>query len=235
MRGYAQILVVWEDLELKRQLFKDMDAFAVEGQILASSTSTIPPSEFTYHLKHTKFCIVAHPTNPPFYCPLVELVPSPFTLPEVMDKTEKLMKEIGQVPVKLKKEIVGFALNRMQYALLAECWRLVKDGVMEVEDIDKCFKDGLGLRYAFLGPLEVTHLNAQGVEEYCQKYNSVYLQVNKDFGPPPSWEGELLEKVKKPLETQVPIEKLDDRRNWRDIRLAALAKLKKDLNQKTGP
>lgn len=104
-----------------------MDKFvANESQILASSVSTIMPSIFTSDLKHRDQCIVAHPVNPPFYVPLVEIVPSQWTKPEVVDRTYNLMKELGQVPVRLKKEIAGFALNRLQYALLAECWRLVK-------------------------------------------------------------------------------------------------------------
>jgi len=226
---------VFETLEAKTAIFKEMDKFAVDGQILASSTSTIPPTKFTSEITHKANCIVAHPCNPPFYCPVIELVPNQWTLPEVMKKTDEIMKEIGQVPVKLKKEVVGFGLNRIQYALLAECWRLVRDDVMEVEDIDKLFKDGLGLRYAFFGPLEITHVNANGVADYCERYNRGYLNCIETMGDAPPWEGELLEKVRAPLEKQVPLDQLKKKCEWRDVRLAALAKLKKDLNEKTGP
>lgn len=64
--------------------------------------------------------------NPPYYVPLVELVPAPWTDPSVLARTKDLMSEIGQKPVVLKKEIDGFALNRIQYALINECWRMVK-------------------------------------------------------------------------------------------------------------
>lgn len=64
--------------------------------------------------------------NPPFYCPLTEIVPMPVTNSSVTERTIALMKEIGQTPVLVKKEVTGFALNRVQYALLAECWRLVE-------------------------------------------------------------------------------------------------------------
>jgi len=226
---------VWENLEAKTAIFKEMDKHAVKGQILASSTSTIPPTKFTTGLAHKEYCVVAHPCNPPFYCPLIELVPNQWTLPEIMKQTDLIMKEIGQVPVTLKKEIVGFGLNRIQYALLAECYRLVQDDVMEVEDIDKIFKDGLGMRYAFFGPLEITHINAIGVADYAKRYNRGYQECCASMGPTPSWEGDLLEKVRKPLEAQVPLDKLRERCAWRDVRLAALAKLKKELNEKTGP
>ncbi len=63
----------------------------------------------------------------------------------------------------LKKEVRGFAVNRIQYAVVAECWRLVLDDVMSAEDVDKVVSRGLGLRWAFLGPLEVTALNGNGL------------------------------------------------------------------------
>jgi len=63
--------------------------------------------------------------NPPFYCPLVEVVPAPYTDNWVTYTTMALLKEIGQSPVLLKKEIPGFALNRIQYSVFAEYWRLI--------------------------------------------------------------------------------------------------------------
>lgn len=77
------------------------------------------------------------------------------------------MLEVGQKPVVLSREIEGFALNRIQYAILNECWRLINDGVLDVKDIDSVMSDGLGMRYAFLGPMETTHLNAEG--DYAKK------------------------------------------------------------------
>jgi len=73
------------------------------------------------------------------------------------------MTEAGQKPVVLSRQIEGFALNRIQYAILNECWRLLADGILDVKDIDSVMSDGLGMRYAFLGPMETTHLNAEGI------------------------------------------------------------------------
>jgi len=222
---------VFESPEAKKAIFAQMDKLVSnEAQILASSVSTIMPSIFTENLKNREKCVVAHPVNPPFYVPLVELVPSQWTKPEVVDRTYALMKELGQVPVRLKKEIAGFALNRLQYALLAECWRLVKEDVLSVDDLDKVMSDGLGPRYAFVGPLEICHLNAEGMREYAEKYNRGYLNVCSTMGPAPSWDGEVLEKISAQLEAKVPVEKLQERRKWRDQRLAGLAKLKKETN-----
>jgi len=223
---------VWESLEAKTAMFKQIDAYAQADQVLASSTSTIPGSKFTSDLVHKNQCIVAHPINPPFYCPLVEVVPTPHTDKSVIDRCMAIMKEIGQVPVQFKKEVLGFAVNRLQYALLAECWNLIADDILDVDGLDKVMSDGLGCRYAFLGPMEVTHLNANGVEEYAHKYNQGYLNVCKDLKPAPSWESpELLAKVKMQLEAMVPLDQLEERRRYRDVRLAALAKLKKDMGK----
>ena len=64
--------------------------------------------------------------NPPHYCPLVEIIPAPWTSESVVSRTQEIMRELGQSPVRAKKEINGFILNRLQYALIMEAWRLVE-------------------------------------------------------------------------------------------------------------
>lgn len=115
---------------------------------------------------------------PPYYVPLVEIVPAPWTKPEIAIKTRQIMEEIGQKPVSLSREIEGFALNRIQYCILNEVWRLVGDGVLDVKDIDSVMTDGLGMRYAFLGPLETTHLNAEGIANYTDRYAKTIYEVS---------------------------------------------------------
>ncbi|KAF4527942.1 hypothetical protein B566_EDAN012835 [Ephemera danica] len=152
-----------ENLDLKRKVWSEVDHLIVDGTcVLASSTSTFLPSKISEGLEHRSQFVVAHPVNPPYYVPLVELVPSPWTESSVMTRTRAIMEEIGQKPVSLTREIEGFALNRIQYAILNETWRLVEDKVLDVKDIDIVMSEGLGMRYAFLGPLETAHLNAEG-------------------------------------------------------------------------
>ncbi|KAJ6662315.1 hypothetical protein lerEdw1_012479 [Lerista edwardsae] len=152
-----------ENLELKKKIFGQLDNIASNDIIISSSTSTLLPTKLFTGLKHVKQCIVAHPVNPPYFVPLVELVPHPQTDPSTVDKTYALMKKIGQCPVKLLREIDGFALNRLQYAIISEAWRLVGDGVISPNDLDLVMSEGLGMRYAFMGPLETMHLNAEGI------------------------------------------------------------------------
>jgi len=220
-----------ENLELKKKVFYQLDAVADEHTILASSTSSMPASSFTSEMTHRQQTIVAHPTNPPFYCPATEIVPAPYTHEWVRDTTLAIMKEIGQTPVLLKKEIIGFALNRIQYALLSECWRLIQDDAISPSDLDKVMSEGLGMRYAFMGPLQTCHLNAEGLLNYCERYGEMIHGVASTFGPTPRFDGSVLKTISSDLMERIPLEKLEERRRWRDERLSELAKLKNKFGE----
>ncbi|CAH2225250.1 lambda-crystallin homolog isoform X1 [Pelobates cultripes] len=222
-----------ESLELKQKIFSEIDLHVNDTTIISSSTSCLSPTKMFNGLKHVKNCIVAHPVNPPYYVPLVELVPHPETDVATVEKTYTLMKNIGQSPVKLMKETDGFVLNRLQYAVISEAWRLVEDEVISPRDVDIVMSEGLGMRYAFLGPLETAHLNAEGFKSYCERYGEGIKRVLGTFGPVPEFSGKVAEKIDEALWDQQNDKngQLEARREWRNTCLSHLAKLKNEMKK----
>jgi len=211
-----------ERLDVKRAVYAKMDAAAPAHCILASSTSTIPTSAFSEGLKGKHRCIVAHPVNPPHLVPVVELSPAPWTSAEVVARTRALQEKVGQVPITVKREVEGFILNRLQAALLNEAWRLVKEDYVGVEDLDKCIKDGLGLRWAFMGPFETIDLNAPGgIPDYAERYGPKLHGMMKDAEYAP-WDPALISKIETERRKIMPQSEHGTREAWRDRRLMAL-------------
>jgi 3-hydroxyacyl-CoA dehydrogenase len=211
-----------EKLSLKQALFADLDRLAAPGAILASSTSTIPASRWSEGLAGRARCLVVHPINPPHLVPLVELSPAPWTSPDVVARTQALHEAVGQVPIVVRTEIQGFILNRLQGALLAEAFRLYADGYASTEDIDKTVRDGLGLRWSFMGPFETIDLNAPGgVVDYCERYGEVYYEMAQTQLPR-RWDEALVRRIERERRQRLPASKLDARSAWRDRRLIEL-------------
>jgi L-gulonate 3-dehydrogenase len=211
-----------ERIPEKLSLFADLDRLARPDAVLASSTSGIPASAFTEHLSGRARCLVAHPVNPPYLIPLVELCPAPWTDAATVARTRDLMTLAGQVPATVKKEMDGFALNRLQGALLAEAFRLVADDVISPADLDALVKHGLGLRWSFMGPLETIDLNAPGgLADYCDRYGPLYAAMQEQMTPL-AWDSALVARLQAARRAELPANMQPIRQEWRDRRLMAL-------------
>lgn len=160
-----------ENVAVKRELFAKLDAIAAPQVVLASSTSAFPTSAFAGGLAGERRCLVVHPVNPPHLIPYVEICGSGATAPETIGTALRLMQHVGQSPVHVRDEVTGFLLNRLQWSLLAEACRLVDAGVVTPEAVDRALRDGLGRRWAFMGPFEVGDLNApRGLGDYLRRF-----------------------------------------------------------------
>src|SRR5216683_3068130 len=165
--------------------------------------------------------------------PLVELCGAPWTAPETIDRARKVYREIGQVPVTINREVNGFVLNRLQGALLAEAFRLVGDGFISSEDLDHTVKDGLGLRWSFLGPFETIELNAPGgIPDYCARYTGFYKELASAAAGPEVYQSPNVDRVIAAWPHQPTSERLAALTQRRNDRLAALAAHKARPNDK---
>lgn len=219
-----------ENVEGKRAIYLELEGVVADNTILASSTSGIAASLFSDHLRHPERCLVAHPVNPPYLIPLVEVVPTPNTSKEVTNTTLSLMEAAQQAPILVRKEVEGFVLNRLQGALLNEALRLFRDGYVSAEDLDKTVKYGLGLRWSFMGPFETIDLNAPaGVVDYAGRYGPLYHQVDQQRGRENPWEEETLQALDKERRAILPSAELLARHEWRDRRLMALMAHKRTM------
>lgn len=212
-----------ETVEAKTAIFAQLDALTPPDAIIASSTSWLPASTFTADLPGRARCLVGHPTNPPYLVPLVELCPAPWTDPDVMARAHALYAATGQTPVTLSREINGFLLNRVQAAVLNECFSLFEAGLASSDDIDKVLKDGLALRWSFMGPFETIDLNAPaGVTDYAKRYgpqNRETMSGVKAF----AWADDTVARVDTERRKHLATSDIGARSAWRDRRLMALA------------
>jgi 3-hydroxyacyl-CoA dehydrogenase len=219
-------------LEVKRELSPALDAAAPAGAVIGSSTSGLPASAFTEGLAGRARCLVVHPINPPHLIPLVELVPAPWTDPAVVDRAETLIRQSGQTPIRLQREINGFVVNRLQSAVLAEAFRLVEDDVCSAADVDAAVSEGLGLRWFFMGPFETIDLNAPGgIADYCRKLGPMYHALAKEQADARPWTEALVSRIEAERRAAVPADALGRRRTWRDRILAAVVAAKRDALQ----
>jgi len=212
-----------ENVEVKREVFRTLDALAPAKTILASSTSALLPSRFVEELPGRARCLVCHPINPPYLIPAVEVCPSPWTAPEVVARAADFLRACGQAPLVMKREIDGFIMNRLQGALLEEAFRLVADGVASPEDVDVGLRDGLALRWSFMGPFETIDLNAPGgVRDYAARYQGIYANIFDSTRRRVDWSGPVMDRIEADRAARLPREKLGERQRWRDGVLMAL-------------
>ena len=224
-----------EDVEVKRAVFVRLDAAAPPDSVLASSTSAILPSAFTENLKGRARCLVVHPINPPYLIPAAEVVPAPWTEPSIVERTAQFLRSAGHAPIVMKREIDGFVMNRLQGALLEEAFRLVDQGYAGVEDVDVGIREGLALRWSFMGPFETIDLNAPaGVRDYADRYQGIYSGIFPSTQWRVDWSGPVMDAVESERRKRLGADRLGERQAWRDRRLIALAAHKRWANKNSG-
>jgi L-gulonate 3-dehydrogenase len=224
-----------EKPDVKKKVFSELDELSRPDTIIASSTSAILPSVFTAHVKYRERCLVAHPLNPPHLIPAVEVVPAPWTSKTALKKAHDFLLSIGQRPIMMTREIDGFLMNRLQGAVLEECFRLLDQGLVSVEDIDASIRDGLALRWSFMGPFETSDLNAPGgIEDYVNRYQPGFIKQFETQTTRVDWAGPVLQTLVEERRRKVPLSDIAARQRWRDTRLMSLAAYKRRAAKELG-
>lgn len=221
--------VVWvqecapENLPLKQDLFSRLDELAPPNAVIASSASAIPSSQSAGHVPGRRRCLVCHPANPPFLLRVIEIVPHAETDPAVVVMATEFLAACGMKPVVVRKEVEGFVFNRLQGAILREAYCLLRDGVATVEEIDTLVRDGLGLRWSFMGPFETVDLNTRGgLESHAKKIGPAYHRMGLERGQDDPWTDELVARAAGERRALLPLDEWEARTAWRDRRLMAL-------------
>lgn len=211
---------VREDLVIKTEISRRIDACMASDAIVGSSTSGFPSSKFTSELAHRSRFLVVHPVNPPHLVPVVEIVPAPWTDSHVVESVKELMYAAGQQPVLITREIDGFILNRLQGALLDEAWRLYTAGYASLSDIDATVSHGLGRRWCFVGPFETIDLNSvDGISGYAHHLAPMYERIANSRPDVEPWAKDAVFRADSERRSALPLEDMRQRQKWRDEKL----------------
>jgi len=167
-----------ERLDVKHAVYREVEAHASADCIIASSTSGIMPSDLQSEMKHPERLIVAHPFNPVYLLPVVEVVAGKKTQADSVERAKSFYASLGMKPIHVRKEIEAFVADRLLEAIWRESLWLIKDGITTTEELDDIVRFGFGLRYAQMGVFETYRI--AGGEEGMRHFLA-------QFGPCLKW------------------------------------------------
>ncbi|MDA9535760.1 hypothetical protein ACM41_05620 [Bradyrhizobium sp. CCBAU 21362] len=164
-----------ERLDLKQPLLAAASQAAAPGVLICSSTSGLRPSLLAAGVKHPERLLVAHPFNPVYLLPLVELCGSPSATPGALKRAAEIFQSVGMHPLVMRKEVDGFIANRLQEAMWREALWLVHDDLATVDQVDDAIRYSFGLRRAVIGPYSLGGGGA-GMRQNMEKWGPVQLK-----------------------------------------------------------
>jgi 3-hydroxybutyryl-CoA dehydrogenase/5-formyl-3-hydroxy-2-methylpyridine 4-carboxylate dehydrogenase len=169
-----------EKLELKQEVLGRVEGLVRDDTIFASNTSGIPITAIAAKLEHPERAVGWHWSNPPQLIPMNEVIVGERTSPETVAAIEQLTRDIGYVPVTLKKEVPGFVENRVLYAIMRECLALLDEGVVDAEGLDLCVKWGIGYKLAVVPPIQL--LDMAGLDIYTAVASFLNQDLSNEQG-----------------------------------------------------
>ena len=177
------IETISERLDLKKEIFADLDRRVPSHIPIGSNSSGFPISDIAGDLKTAHRMLNTHYFMPAHIVPLVEIVLGKDSDPVLANQVCELYRANGKKPVLVKKDIPGFLANRIQHALMREALSLVEDGIATPEDIDTAVRYSFGFRYAAVGPM--TQKEISGWEGMTLAAELIYPSLSNITAPPP--------------------------------------------------
>lgn len=150
-----------ERLELKKSTYRQIQEIVGDSAVIASSTSGMFPSALSEGALYPQNIVVGHPYNPSYLLPLIEVC-GPQASEETISKAMEAYKAMGKEPVLCRKEVNGFIVNNLSWAVMGGAMQAVDNGVCTVEDVDKALMYGPGMRMAITGQLLTMSLGVPG-------------------------------------------------------------------------
>ncbi len=175
------IEAVFENLELKQQIFADLDRRCPPESILCSNTSVISITEIAAQAQHRERIVGTHFWNPPYLIPLVEVVRAQESADWCTAATFELLARVGKHPVHVHKDVPGFVGNRLQHALWREAFAIIDEGICDPATVDEVIRNGFGLRLPTLGPVETADM--VGLDLTLAIHNYILKHLNADPTP----------------------------------------------------
>ena len=172
---------VSERLEVKRQVFSQLEEEVSSDTILASNTSAISITKIARDAHCPERIVGTHFWNPPYVIPCVEVIKGMETSMQVFETVYGLLLDVGKKPVRVLKDVPGFLGNRMQHALWREAIKLVEEGIASPQDVDDVVRYGFGIRLAFLGPLQTADL--AGLDLTCLVHKDLFPRLDRSTVP----------------------------------------------------
>lgn len=144
-----------ENMEVKQNLFKQLDDLCKQDTILCSNTSSLSITEIGEKATNKERIVGTHFWNPAYLIPLVEVVRTKYSTDEIIDEVFNTLQDAGKHPVRVNKDVPGFLANRLQHALFRESISIVEHGIASPAAVDEAIKYGFGMRLGIMAPFEV--------------------------------------------------------------------------------
>jgi 3-hydroxyacyl-CoA dehydrogenase len=176
------IEAVPEKIELKKEIFKQLDEITPASTVLATNSSGLSITEIANATNRPNLCIGTHFMNPVLLMPLVEVVKGEKTSEAVVQVIMELLSSLNKRPVLVKKDIPGYVHNRLQAAVFRELMHLVDEEVMDVSDLETTVRYGIGLRLPVMKVFEMVDL--MGLDTIHNVLTYLYPSLDKSTKPP---------------------------------------------------